>query len=379
MAAGFLEKGWEVEVATSPIEPSRNSMEWRGARIHEFVIAGNGLPKNPFRGDTGKYQAFLEQENWDAVVFHGHSWTLYVPLRNLRKISGKKILVSHGFNALQWVRVGRFPWGLYAWFCSACSALRMFFWIRAFDRTVYLSERRDLGGFIDHWIASVLGHEGRRVIPNGVDANLRGENADAFRRNREIAGDQVLFLYVSNYSRRKDQGYAARAFRAANLANAVMVFIGSEFNSDSTRYQSEDDALACHQKTGRIIWLDKMDRTATLDAFAACDVFVLSADHEALPIALLEAMREGKPWIARDVGCISELPGGVCIHSEAEMSRQMIRLSLDPDLRAGMGRQGRAAIEKTYNRRNYVDSYCDLVSEVTRSDGDHERTEDSKL
>ena len=369
MALGFVENGWDVDVATSPVTPPRSEMEWCGVRIHEFAITGNGSLNNPCRGDSVGYQDFLRQGKWDVVIFHAYSWSLYVPLGILHRIPGKKVLVSHSFNALRWERAKAFPWGLLGWFCSVYWALQMFGWLKAIDRPVYLSSRKDFRGFFDHWIASVLGHQGRRVIPNGVEPELRGRNVGGFRDGLGITDNQVMFLYVANYSKGKDQGFAVRAFRAANISNAVMVFIGSVFNSDSARYQAQDDAIPQRLKAGRVIWLEKLGRQKTLDAFAACDVFVFSSAHEAQPIVLLEAMREAKPWVARDVGCVSEMPGGVCIRSESEMTRQLIRLSLDLELRASLGKQGRAAIDMTYNRKNYVKSYCDLVSEVTMSDG----------
>ena len=130
------------------------------------------------------------------------------------------------------------------------------------------------------------------------------------------------------------------------------------------RFQAEDEALPEAHKTGRVIWLERLDRNTTLEAFAACDVFVLSADHEALPIAMLEAMREAKPWISRDVGCISQLPGGVCVRSESAMTRQMGIFAATPGMRATLGQQGRDSVEKIYNSKHYVDSYCDLVVEI---------------
>jgi len=371
MASGFLGKGWEVEVATSPVEPPRSEMAWRGARIHEFTFTGNGLIKYPLRGDLDNYQLFLERGDWDVVIFHAYSWSIYVPLKNLSAISGKKILVSHGYYALQWVRAKSFPWGLGVLFMSALQALQMFFWVAKIDRVVYLSNRADFKAFFDHWIAKFMRFQGRRVIPNGVDPAVRGRDAKGFRQGLGIANEQVLFLCVANYSRRKDQGYAAQAFRAANLANAVMVFIGSEFNGESARFQAEDEALPASQKTGRVIWLEKVDRNATLDALAACDVFVLSADHEAQPIVLLEAMREAKPWVARDAGCIAEMPGGISVRSKNEMARQMVRLHAEHDLRTLLGSQGRNAVERTYNYNNYVDSYCDLVSEMVLGNAAH--------
>ena len=365
MAAGFLAKGWKVEVATSPTYPARNEADWSGVKVYEFAIQGDSNSKRSYSGDVGRYRAFLEEGDWDIVIFHAYLWSLYASLDILDRIPAKKILVSHGFAALQWIRMKSFPWGLAVWLKTVCRALRMFVWIHQMDRTVYLSEKADLQGFFDHWIAKTVHYEGRRVIPNGVDPNLRGTNPDEFRKAHGIAKNQTVFLCVANYSRRKDQGYAARSFRAAAIPNAVLIFIGSEFNSDSARFQKEDERLPIREKPGRIIWLEKIDRNTTMDAFAACDVFVISSDHEAQPIALLEAMRESKSWIARDSGCISEMPGGVCVHTEAAMSREMARLAAQPEMRAELGILGRQAVEEIYNRQHYIDAYCQLVAEVT--------------
>lgn len=365
MAEGFLAKGWHVEVATSPTVPARSGNLWHGAAIHEFTIEANWNPKQSRFDEVGKYRTFLEQGNWDVVVFHAYLWSLYASLDILERIPAKTILVSHGYAALQWVRAKSFPWGLGVWLRTVFRALRMFFWIHQMDRTVYLSERADLRGFVDHWIAKKAHYAGRRVIPNGVDPDLRGTNPDGFRKNHGISENQTVFLCVANYSRRKEQGYAARAFRIAAIPNAVMIFIGSDFNSDSARFQEEDARSPVRENSARIIWLEKIDRNTTLDAFAACDVFVISSDHEAQPIALLEAMREERPWIARDTGCISEMRGGVCVRSEGEMAEQMISLADEPHRRSALGIQGRQAVEEIYNRQNYIDSYCELVSEVT--------------
>jgi glycosyltransferase involved in cell wall biosynthesis len=365
MTAGFLAQGWHVEVATSPTRPTRNNENWAGAKVHEFSIQGVSYSKRADREEVARYRAFLQKGDWDVVIFHAYLWSLYAPLGMLDKISAKKVLVSHGFAALQWIRVRSFPWGLAAWLRSAGRALHMFLWLHRIDRTVYLSDKDDFRGFLDHRIAKVSRYRGRRVIPNGVDPDLRGANPDGFRKAHGVAENQTVFLCVANYSRRKDQGFAARAFRAAAIPNSVLIFIGSEFNSDSTRFQEDDRRLADPEKPGRIIWLERIDRITTLEAFAACDVFVISSDHEAQPIALLEAMRESKSWIARDSGCISEMPGGVCVHTEREMAEQMRHLENDPSLRATLGEQGRKAIEETYNRQHYIDAYCRLVSEVT--------------
>ncbi len=364
MAAGFLQRGWQVDVATQPVAPARECMSWNGAAIHEFKVTGNGQPRRPFCGEVGEYREFLAGGNWDVLIFHAYTWSILVALDLLDRITGKKILVSHGYAALQWTRVAKFPWGLAVWTWSVRDALKMLIWLRKIDSAVYLSERADLRGFSDHWIAKATGYKGRRVIPNGVNPEDRGTNPSSFRKNHGIAPDIMMFVCVANYSRRKDQGYAARAFRRAAIPGSVLVFIGSEFNEYSAIFQAEDEPWTRQPRKERILWLENQDRPTTLNAVAAADVFLLSANHEAQPIALLEAMREAKAWIARKAGCIPEMPGGICITSEAEMSHQMSKLASQPKLRLALGSEGRAAIEKTYNRKHYVDSYCDLVAKV---------------
>ncbi len=364
MTEGFLRRGWEVDVATLPVRPSRQFMEWHGATIHEFEIQGSGRYKCPFRGDVEKYRDFLASGDWDVIIFHAYSWSIFVPIDMLGRIKSKKILVSHGYPALQWTRTQKFPWGLGFWAWSVLEALKMVKWIRNIDRAVYLSERADLRGFFDHWLAKATKYQGRTVIPNGIDPQERDTSPEAFRREHGVSSDQFLFLCVANYSRRKDQGFATRAFRSARLPNAVLIFIGSEFNSESERFQIEDQSLSEADRIGRIIWLQGQSREDTLNAFAACDAFVLSADHEAQPIAILEAMRESKPWIARDAGCIADMPGGICVKTESQMAHAMKHLTINSDQALKLGTTGRRAIEACYNRAAYVESYCNLVSEL---------------
>jgi glycosyltransferase involved in cell wall biosynthesis len=365
MASGFLERGWEVEVATSTTTPPSSELVWHGARIHQFSITGTGHPKLPFRGNVSDYRAFLESGDWDIVVFHAYAWTLYLALGNLAKIRGRIILVSHGHNVLRWIRVAKFPWGLGSVFWAIYQTTRMCGWIFQFDRVVYLSKYADMSAFFDHSIAKRLGYRGRRVIPNGVNLEERATAPLKFRRDFDIGPEQIVFLCVSNYNYLKNQGFALRSFRMAAIPNSVMIFIGSEFNELSKQFQDEDEIAGGTDHPGRVIWLEKQDRETTLNAIAACEVFILSSKSEAQPIALLEAMREAKPWIACKVGCIPEMPGGICVHTEEEMAKQMVHLANDQNLRTTLGKRGRQAVEETYNRKHYVDSYCDLISEIT--------------
>jgi glycosyltransferase involved in cell wall biosynthesis len=365
MASAFLEKGWAVEIATESSVPTREAFEWKGIPIYEFKITGR--PRFPYTlvGEVDGYERFLIAGNWDVIIFHSYAWPLYLAVPILNKLKARKILVSHGYGALQWIPAKKPPFGFAQLVRSIARSLQMLTWLKKIDRVVYLSKRKDWKAFYDHLIASFIAHSGIRVIPNGVDSDVRRVVSDRFRELIGVQKESFLFLCVANYSRRKDQGFAARAFRQAGITNATLVFIGSDFNEWSDKFQSEDTASQQGNSSGKIIWLEKLDRETTLGAFAECDAFVLSADHEAQPIALLEAMREHKPWIARDAGCISDMPGGVCVHSEKEMARSIKLLSADPNLRESLGREGRRAIEQLYNRESYNSAYTRLIEEVT--------------
>lgn len=364
MALGFVERGWSVTVLTEEIQPKRQSLTWNGIQIVQYSNIDGKRPDIRIQGECSGYADFLVSENWDVVVIHAYTRPLRLAIPVLKRIPGRKILVSHGYAALLWVRVPTFPYGLGFWWRAFRASLKMPFWLRHFDRVVYLSDQADLRGFYDHLIAKMIDYRGRRVIPNGVDLGERGKHPVEFRMSHTIPDDAFVFLCVANYSPRKDQGYAARAFRKAEIPGSILVFIGSEFNEHSQKFQAEDAQNDRNNSPGRIIWLEQQTREETVDAIAACNAFVLSAYHEAQPIALLEAMREVKPWIARDAGCIARMEGGICVKSEAAMTAAMIRLSSDPSLQARLGQEGKQAVATRYNRKTYVESYCKLIEEL---------------
>lgn len=88
---------------------------------------------------------------------------------------------------------------------------------------------------------------------------------------------------------------------------------------------------------------------AVAAALGASDILVLPSFAEGVPVVLMEAMAAGLPVVATPVGGISELVGpesGVLVPpADAEALAAALRsLLADADLRAGMGRAGRARV-----------------------------------
>lgn len=72
-------------------------------------------------------------------------------------------------------------------------------------------------------------------------------------------------------------------------------------------------------------------------------------------------MREQKTWIARNAGCTSEMEGGLCVRSQAEITEAMRTLAGDIRLRDGFGRGDREEAEYKYCRNEYIRSYNGLI------------------
>lgn len=366
MVQAFSDKGWHVEIATVPTCPPRNSPNFLRSKIYEFAITGTPYFKDPFRGEITKYRHFLLQGDWDVIIFQAYWWPLCLALPILNQIKSKKILVSHGHSGIHISLTPVFPFGLFYYFSTIYQSIKMLGWLKRFERIVFLSHRCDTKNFFDHILAKLCRHPHIGIIPNGINTpRLDLPPTFCFRQKHNIPADSIFFLCVANYEMRKDQGFAVRAFRKAAIQNSCLVFIGSKFNRFSRSLHS-DDAEHSHLKSfSTIIWLENVPRDETLSAFSVCDCFVLSSEREAQPIALLEAMSFSRPWIARDSGCISEMPGGIVVQSTTTMAEAMQRIASDSNQRAKLGKLGFSAIQNVYNKDKTTSAWIKLVEALS--------------
>lgn len=84
------------------------------------------------------------------------------------------------------------------------------------------------------------------------------------------------------------------------------------------------------------------------------DVLILPSHTEGTPNVIIEAMAQGIPVVATEVGGIPDMLGGdagllVPVGDVRALADAMLRLAADPGLRASMGRAGRARYEATYS------------------------------
>lgn len=155
-----------------------------------------------------------------------------------------------------------------------------------------------------------LSHDRITYLPNGVDF-YKFEHGDgwAFRQKHQIADDAFLVLNISRIDAQKNQLLLLEAFAKfrCEKTNAVLLLIGPETQPD---YAEKLRAFIAQNGLGdsvRILPGLRNDDPDLVNAYHACDVFVLPSMHEPFGIVVLEAWSAGRPVIVNHVGGLRSL------------------------------------------------------------------------
>ncbi len=365
MVRSFRMAGHEVRIATG--NPGIDSSSGSGSGgidgIWRFKIEGSAAFGVGFRGELLAYQEFLATFDPDITVFHcWDTWSTEVALPALATLRAKSIILSHGYSS-HLLNPRILPHGFGKWLRWLPQVLSLPWRLRQFDKVVFLSHKTDWGRFFDARIARLTGARNIAIIPNGVP-ELPDTTPRVFRQRHGI-GAGPLFLCIANYSGRKNQERALRAFAEAALPDATLVLIGSEFGDYGRRMIALWDRLKVGGGTGQALFFEGLQRYETFSALRDCDVKVLAADAETQPIVLLEAMAAAKPFISTNTGCVNEFKGGIVVRDAAEMAKAMRRLANSSHERNRLGSEGRQDYEAHYSLEQTSKAWLELLEEVT--------------
>jgi glycosyltransferase involved in cell wall biosynthesis len=366
-AAGLAQRGHEVTVATD-FDPARTPEHWPPkVTVRQFKVQGWRNARGGCQGETAAYEQFIAAYDGDIVLCNcWQNWATDLAVEVFPRIKARKVMVTQGFAAHAWQPYPRFAWGIGKWLREQPYVWRLPRMMKAFDHQILLSSRRDCGRFFDHWLARRLFPNRISIIPNGVHLeDLQNARMDF----RQVYGidSKYLVLDVANYCDRKNQLATLRDFMPLNNPEATLVFMGGEFNDYSDEMKRLYEANRTRYPSARVVFLEKVPREMINAAYRTADVFILSAKKETQPLAILDAMASGVPFISTNAGCVAEFPGGWVVPSGRRTTQAIHQLLDDANLRRTLGQAGRSACETKYDWNRIIDAYEGLFKSLLAS------------
>jgi phosphatidylinositol alpha-1,6-mannosyltransferase len=196
------------------------------------------------------------------------------------------------------------------------------------------------------------------VVYPGVDTGRFAPDASAAaRRASLVRSDEVLLLTVSRLQARKGHDLVLRALArlAAKGIPVRYVVVG-----DGRERPALEQLAASLGVADRVRFTGAVSHEDLPSYYAAADLFVLpnrvdDGDFEGFGMAFLEAAAAGLPTIGGASGGVPEAivdgeTGFLVSGSDVdELAERIERLAVDADLRARLGRAGRARVERDFN------------------------------
>ncbi len=124
-----------------------------------------------------------------------------------------------------------------------------------------------------------------------------------------------------------------------------------------------------------VSWLGELDRQDLVDAYDACDVFVLPSENESFGIVFLEAWARRKPVIGNRscgaVAClIDEGENGYLSSTAEEIAARIVQLIANPALSRRLGQAGYEKVVRRYTwdaiAAKVYQQYADLAARHTK-------------
>lgn len=206
-----------------------------------------------------------------------------------------------------------------------------------------------------------LAHDRIAYLPNGVDcAKFAGGDGAAFRLKHRIPLESFLVLNISRIDAQKNQRLLLESFvqLRASQPQAFLLMIGPETQPAYATTLREFIAANGIGDRVKILPGLRNDDLELVQAFHACDVFVLPSMHEPFGIVILEAWSSGKPVIASRVGGLQTLirdgETGLFFDPNAneaatDLAARLNRMATEPALRQQLGEAGRREANERYD------------------------------
>jgi len=215
--------------------------------------------------------------------------------------------------------------------------------------------------------ASLAGFPGPppTVVRNGVAVSASAEAAEARRVELGLGPEDRLVVHVGNI--RPGKGHTTLISATKYLPHDVTVVSIGVAKRDGDLARLREDA-ATAGVADRIRFLGR--RADALEFIAAADVYVNPADHEGLPVTILEALALERPVVATAVGGVPSVvrdgETGVLVRPEQPkaLAAAISAMLDDSSLAGGLAANGRRLVEAEYGLEPMIRAYEEIYAEV---------------
>ncbi|MBB3943999.1 glycosyltransferase involved in cell wall biosynthesis [Sphingorhabdus rigui] len=300
--------GHQVTVATSQHPDRAFDVIRNGVRVVSFDISGNAV--KGMTGDIGKYQKFLRESDFDAILIKAaQQWSFDACVNVLNDLRARKTFIPCGFSALHDPKYTEY----YA---------EMPNWLKKFDALIFYSNT-----YHDIQFARQHGLDQLHVVPNGVDEReFFSDNVPAAGAGLGLPNDTMLLLTVGTLIIPKGHWEVIKAYRRAIIDRPSCLVINGnrprEFLlrkivrsirdaargylplSITIKFFNMMATIGAQQKSIKLV---DLERGQLVSLYREADLFVFGSHVEYSPLVLFESAAAGTPFISNDVGNAKEI------------------------------------------------------------------------
>jgi glycosyltransferase involved in cell wall biosynthesis len=281
LAPLLVHQGLTVTVyVRAPYMTHLSGHDWHGVRLRRIWCPVNKFSETLVHTFLSVLAARIDGNQ--TIHFQAIGPSFFAPLARL--LGMRVVMTHHGSDYL------RQKWGPLARAYLKCSE---YLGVRSAHRVVVISLSIQKFLLQRYRCQSVL-------IPNGVSrfpvCDIRQEALEPFGLSR---GRYVL--HVGRLVPEKRHHDLIDAFAKADRPGWKLVFVGAA---------DHDDVYSCSvlaRASESVCFLGRQNPSELVQLYAQCGLFALPSSHEGLPIALLEAMSLGAPFVLSDIEPHTEL------------------------------------------------------------------------
>jgi glycosyltransferase involved in cell wall biosynthesis len=204
-------------------------------------------------------------------------------------------------------------------------------------------------------------------IRNGIDLRPFTSPTPSLRHLATPGGLLIGWVGRLTYDKGPDIFLRALAQVRPEFPNARYLLVGEG------PYRPQVEHLITQLALGDVVHLlgQRSDMPAV---YASCDLMVSSSRQEGLPMAILEGMAAGLPWIATSVGAVPMVvhdgQNGILIAPEHPelLATSMIQIMRSPEDRASMGAAARSVTESEFSAERMAADYLRVYGAAEAKD-----------